>query len=65
MLCETEGPRKRMLEVFLEIKYKLAAEIDKLRDENISEESLSITKMFELTKDSKGKNLVYFASAYL
>ena len=66
MICEAESPRRRMLEVFNELKYKLSAEIDKYRDESYSEESLSITKMFELkTQDSKGKNLVYFASAYL
>ena len=48
MLIEAESSRIKMLEVFDEIKFKLCAEIDKYCDENYSDESLSITKMFEL-----------------
>ena len=66
MLSEVEGPRRRILDVFDELKYKLSSELARYKDESCSEESLSITKMFELkTQDTKGKDLVYFASAYL
>ena len=33
MLIEADSSRKKMLEVFNEIKYKLSAEIDKYKDE--------------------------------
>ena len=58
MLSEIDGPQRRILDVFNEIKWKLSYEIDMHKDENYSDESLSLSNMFELiTENSEGKNV--------